>query len=663
MAVDNTEPQDVDLERTDRLPVLNLNPALVDDDVADDAVRLDMSTVKPRIKAEFQRAPIVDLPSLVDSVRSAEERISRQKADFDALSRAHERIRAAEQAAIARVSTLTAELSALRSALDAEQTRARQLDQALTEKTSAADTLKSRLEDALHGLERYQGEARTLRDTLVARDATIVQVLHSLGERDTQLNALQREHARLVPALEERSRTGASLENELRNAVARADALATDLKHSQASVATLTERIKSNEFELVGVRRELSNVKLVAATHQERLRTREWRESFDQNQVRDLDAKLNAVQADRGVLKNACDQLRQRVGELESKLAAREDAIAKLQAAAAEDQAQRARSDSKTSQVEPAPTASERDDTQRDDTQRDDTQRDTTERTEKTADQAELQRARERLVIAEQTHATLRAQAAQLQADLQVREEEVAVLHAHLELARRPPESAENQTQRFTDELAAKADELAAKSDELAAKSQELSTKSDELAAKAKALDQVKEENRNLNAVLERTRVVLEERELLIRRLERSETNNASALGRIQNSIERMGSAPSMPNVGLPVECMAEIVRIDGENRSTHTLGRRTRIGRAPGCEIQVDSSSVSRHHALILVGMREVIVEDLNSTNGVLVNGRKVARQLLSDGDQLTIGDAQFRLYLKLDPRPAEPPSPPPAS
>lgn len=635
MALDNTEPQEVDLERTDRLPVLNLNPALIDDDVADDAVRLDMATVKPRIKTELQRAAAVDLPSLADSIRSAEERILRQKADFDALSRAHERIRAAEQAAIARVNTLTAELSTLRSVLETEQSRTRQLDTELTEKTTTIDALRSRLEDALHGLERHQGEVRTLRDTLVARDATIVQVLHSLGERDAQLNALQREHARLVPALEERSRTGASLETELRNAVARADALATDLRSSQASVATLTERIKTNEFELVGVRRELSNVKLVAATHQERLRTREWREGFDQNQVRELDAKLNAVQADRGVLKNACDQLRQRVGELESKLAAREEAVAKMQAAAAEEQAQRARRASKESRVETERTATERDDTERDDT----------ERTE-TADQLELQRAREKLIIAEQTHAALRAEAARLQADLQTREEEMTVLHAHLELARRPSESGDSASKRVTDELAAKSEELAAKSDELA--------------AKAKALDQVKDENRNLNAALERTRAALEEREFLIRRLERSETNNANALGRIQSSIERMGSAPSMPSsAGLPVECMAEIVRIDGENRSTHTLGRRTRIGRAPGCEIQVDSSSVSRHHALILVGMREVIVEDLNSTNGVLVNGRKVARQLLNDGDQLTIGEAQFKLYLKLDPRPAEPPTP----
>jgi hypothetical protein len=93
----------------------------------------------------------------------------------------------------------------------------------------------------------------------------------------------------------------------------------------------------------------------------------------------------------------------------------------------------------------------------------------------------------------------------------------------------------------------------------------------------------------------------------------------------------------------------AELIRVDGEHGSIHALQRRTRIGRAPGCELQVDSSSVSRHHALVMITSRDVIIEDLRSTNGVLVNGRKVARHLLNDGDLLTIGEAQFRLRVKV--------------
>lgn len=590
MAIDNTEPQEVDLERTDRLPVLNLNPALVDDDVADDAVRLDMASVVPRIKAELRRAPGMDLPSQTEGVRSAEERIARQKADFDALSRAHEKVRAAEQATIARVKALSAEQSTLRGLLETEQARGRQLDKALADKTATADTFRSRFEDALREVERHQAEARTLRDALVARDATIVQVTHSLGERDAQLHALQREHARLVPALEERSRLGVNLENDLRSAVARAEATSADLRSAQASVATLTERIKSNELELAAVRRELSNVKLLAATHQERLRTREWRDGFDQNLVGDLDAKLTAAQADRGVLKASCDQLRQRVGELESKLAVRDETITKLQAASEDERVQRARNETKASQVEAvrgdlmlkiATLEAEQGRLNSELAAKDGSLAEA-----QVAEKAELLRSQEKLVLAEQTHAAM----------------------------------------------------------------------TDEMAAKAKALELLREENRNLNTALESARAALEDREFVVRRLERRGSSNAGALGRGQTNMERVGVVSGLPaNATTPAECAAEMVRLDGDSGTTHVLGRRTRIGRAPGCDIQVDSSSVSRHHALILVGMREVIVEDLNSTNGVFVNGRKVARDLLSDGDQLTIGEAQFRLYLKINPHSSE--------
>jgi hypothetical protein len=197
---------------------------------------------------------------------------------------------------------------------------------------------------------------------------------------------------------------------------------------------------------------------------------------------------------------------------------------------------------------------------------------------------------------------------------------------AHLKEARRPIESIEGDVKRLKEELA----------------------------LKTLAINDLSEEGDKLRAALERTRGQLEEREFLIRRLERSESNNANALGRIQTSMERLGSAaaPSV-NASPPPEWSPELVRIDGDRSISHTLSRRTRIGRAPGCELHIDSSSVSRHHALILAGTREAIIEDLNSTNGVILNGRKVTRQVLNDGDIVTIGDIQFRYVAK----PAQPP------
>ncbi|HVC02965.1 MAG TPA: FHA domain-containing protein [Steroidobacteraceae bacterium] len=87
------------------------------------------------------------------------------------------------------------------------------------------------------------------------------------------------------------------------------------------------------------------------------------------------------------------------------------------------------------------------------------------------------------------------------------------------------------------------------------------------------------------------------------------------------------------------------LVRLDLVDERTLELSGRTRIGRGAGCEIVLDSLSVSRQHALLLVDDQGAIIEDLNSTNGVHVNGRKIKRSRLRDGDAVTIGDAKFRV------------------
>ena len=55
--------------------------------------------------------------------------------------------------------------------------------------------------------------------------------------------------------------------------------------------------------------------------------------------------------------------------------------------------------------------------------------------------------------------------------------------------------------------------------------------------------------------------------------------------------------------------------------------------------------TSISRHHAVLLSSPDHCIVEDLNSTNGVLVNGRRVSRQILHDGDTVTVGKTRVQI------------------
>lgn len=75
-----------------------------------------------------------------------------------------------------------------------------------------------------------------------------------------------------------------------------------------------------------------------------------------------------------------------------------------------------------------------------------------------------------------------------------------------------------------------------------------------------------------------------------------------------------------------------------------------TLIGRAPECQLKIASNQVSRRHCRILIRKSTVLIEDLKSSNGTLVNGVMVTiGQLipLSEGDQITIGPAVFLLEI----------------
>jgi len=90
------------------------------------------------------------------------------------------------------------------------------------------------------------------------------------------------------------------------------------------------------------------------------------------------------------------------------------------------------------------------------------------------------------------------------------------------------------------------------------------------------------------------------------------------------------------------------LILSDGEREVVHVLGRKTSVGRTPDNDLQIDAKYISRHHAVILAGPAHTIIEDLNSTNGVMVNGRRISRQTLKDGDQVTIGRAEYRFALR---------------
>ena len=66
-------------------------------------------------------------------------------------------------------------------------------------------------------------------------------------------------------------------------------------------------------------------------------------------------------------------------------------------------------------------------------------------------------------------------------------------------------------------------------------------------------------------------------------------------------------------------------------------------IGRAPRADFRVDAALVSRLHCRLTAGAADLVVIDLESTNGTYVNGARVDRAHLKIGDRLAVGKVQF--------------------
>lgn len=62
-------------------------------------------------------------------------------------------------------------------------------------------------------------------------------------------------------------------------------------------------------------------------------------------------------------------------------------------------------------------------------------------------------------------------------------------------------------------------------------------------------------------------------------------------------------------------------------------------LGRVAGCDLVIDDTKASRRHARIIVDAGVVEVEDLDSSNGTLLNGKPVQRRVLRPGDEIRIG------------------------
>ncbi len=85
----------------------------------------------------------------------------------------------------------------------------------------------------------------------------------------------------------------------------------------------------------------------------------------------------------------------------------------------------------------------------------------------------------------------------------------------------------------------------------------------------------------------------------------------------------------------------AELLGRDGRR---FRLDASTRIGRLPDNDIVLDDDNVSRYHAVVIDTGGSFVISDLRSTNGVLIDGRRIrGSSALADGDHIGIGGHDF--------------------
>jgi adenylate cyclase len=86
---------------------------------------------------------------------------------------------------------------------------------------------------------------------------------------------------------------------------------------------------------------------------------------------------------------------------------------------------------------------------------------------------------------------------------------------------------------------------------------------------------------------------------------------------------------------------------LDGHREQVLLQGPRVVVGRSSQCDLTLRDESVSRHHAEFIEGPAGWMMRDLESRNGIEVNGKRVSERVLAHGDRLKIGNVALQCEL----------------
>ncbi|AZR72960.1 hypothetical protein BBF96_05860 [Anoxybacter fermentans] len=91
-----------------------------------------------------------------------------------------------------------------------------------------------------------------------------------------------------------------------------------------------------------------------------------------------------------------------------------------------------------------------------------------------------------------------------------------------------------------------------------------------------------------------------------------------------------------------------EVLEGNDEGKKFNLIGSIITIGRREDNQIMINDPNVSRYHARIVYNNNNWQIEDLNSTNGVFINGKRITISPLKSGDKICIGSTLLKFRLK---------------
>ena len=572
-------------------------------------------------------------------------------------------------AGAARADALSRELGATSADLAALNNRARILECELTSEREAAQLRSAELVEAQREAVRLREELNAARAAEARQSAALAASAALFQQRSEALEALQSTHAALVSDRERAARDLSECESQLQDSEARernAQCTIEAQNHTQAELLQRTQD-ETRMRERLTSERELLQAQLTSCV--ERLQNREAHRTIHASTIQELDGELAGAtlraEKQEARANQLAAELEVRERRLQDAIRERDEARRSHDSAVAKQAIERGAGEQTRNALEAqlAELTTEHAGARARVLAMETTLTDTERRAE--AEALANATAAERLREMEMEIASRQSELANARLELARERASLSDLTAALELSR----TRLAEQNRLLDERESVARTMAATHAELVALIAALRGQIEELSAplaapaeERRALEErvaaltkeaaesdsrlVRLESMNveLRATVKQLRASLAERDGELQRATRIASTNAYALGRVQSSIEELSRGPTASEEA-PAETHASILtRIDGGQNHSFVLRARTTIGRDPDNDLWLAMGSVSRHHAVMIPAFRSALLQDLGSTNGVLVNTRRVRCARLEHGDVITLGEAQFR-------------------